>query len=263
MDSPNIYSDKNFYNLIFINLTIDDKKVVAMFDTGASISIIPESFASELGLVINDPVVGKNNQGKSLNFKKAIIPKLSIGNCELNNLECLVSEDYLFNIQSENGKTFPGKMILGWNVIKDFHWECDLKNKRMYVAPGGKGAVSRSLDYEVFPMIEGIFNNRKLKAGLDTGHTSTMISSKVKGLDYKEEKETEIVGLGTRSKIKVKTVSKFNVFINKGFFTLKNVEVYPEIYGGKELDVLFGADLLEGFRWEMDYKRKYFKIEKV
>lgn len=263
MDSPNIYSNKSFCNLIFIDLTVLDKSVVAMFDTGASISVIPESLASDLGLTINDSVMAKNNQGNSLNLRKSIIPRLTIGQCKLTNLECLVSEDSLFNIQSEDGKIFPAKMILGWNVIKDFYWDCNLVKRRMYVAPGGRGPVSESLDYEGFPLINATFNNEKLKAGLDIGHTSTMVSSKVKGVDYQEEIETEMVGLGTTSMVKVKTISEFNVFINRQPVILKNVEVYPEIYGGKELDILFGADLLEGYRWIMDYKSKSFKIEEI
>ncbi len=261
MERLNIFCHTDFYNLIFINLTVQDKDMVALFDTGACLSVLPESLASELGLVIQDSVAAKNNQGHFLNLKTSVLPKLTIGQCERSNLACLVSDDSLFDIQSDEGKIFPAHMILGWNAIKDFYWECNWAQKSMYVAPGGQEAVSESLEYEGFPLINATFKNEKLKAGLDIGHTATMIASKVQGLDYRDTIETEITGLGTTSRVSVRTVNEFPVLIDTQPVFLKNVEVYPEIHGGKDLDVLFGADLLEGFRWIMDYKSKCFKLE--
>lgn len=261
MERLNIFCHTDFYNLIFINLIVLDKDVVALFDTGASLSVLPESLASELGLIIKDSVVAKNNQGHSLNLKTSILPKLMIGQCEQSNLACVVSDDSLFDIQSEDGKIFPAHMILGWNAIKDFYWECNLPQESMFIAPGGQAAVSESLEYGRFPLIHATFKNEKLKAGLDIGHTETMIASKVQGLDYRDTIETEITGLGTTSKFSVRTVAEFPVLIDTQAVILKNVEVYPEIHGAKDLDVLFGADLLEDFRWIMDYKSKCFKLE--
>lgn len=262
MESNNIYSNKSFYNLIFINLCLLDKDVIAMFDTGATLSVIPESLAKALELDIKDSVIAKNNQGKPLNLQKTTIQHIRIGNLELTHLECLVSEDSLFDLKTETGENFPAKMILGWNAIKDYYWECDMVHRKMTIAPGGKAPISSSLGYEGFPLVHAFFKKRKLKAGLDIGHTATMLSSNLEELEDLTEIDTELLGLGSSSTAKIFKTSEFSVQIEDELISLKDVEVYPDIHGGDNLDVLFGVDLLEGFFWVMDYKSNYFKLKR-
>ncbi len=261
MSKMNVLSDKQFYNILFIELSVNAVPQIGMFDTGASITVISASLAKQMGIEAqNTSVQAHNNQGTAVMFREAVLPSLQVGDMELKNLDILISADSIFELRDDSGRSFPGQMIFGWNAIREFHWECDMQQKTLFVSQGGTAPCINNLSYEGFPLIPASFCGKTLQAGLDVGHTATMLSSKIEGLANLAQQQTEVIGLGSKSIVNIQIAPEFTSVVDGKSITLKNIDVYPSIHGGNNLDVLYGIDVLENARWVLDAKSKCFQI---
>ena len=109
MECVNCLSNKKFANLKFVDISINQTDTVALFDTGASMSAISRSLLSMLNISQESckTVKAGNNNGHIMNLQTAVLPKITIGNVNMDNLTVLVIGNEDFNISDGNDIIFP------------------------------------------------------------------------------------------------------------------------------------------------------------
>lgn len=262
------FSNRTFENLIFIPVTLNNITVTAMFDTGAVMSFITESTVKQLsGLQIMSSIKAGNNQGEVNRYETVMINNVQIGNMILSTQEIGILPDAAleFGEDSYHNK-FPASMLLGWDIISQLGWEFEMNKKIVKIYPGGTMPQSNSLSWNAYPIITINYAGSNFFVGLDSGHTETLLdntwSLRLRNLKISE---TIIQGVGSELAEQVKTTEKLTFTIGTTHITLYNVEVAEhQIYGAIEDSIsgLLGADILYGAKWILDYKSRYFGINK-
>ena len=256
-----------FDNLIFITAKIGDEDILTMFDTGASISIISQSLANRLNCRTESSLSAGNNNGKSLTLESGFIDRIEICGLAIENLKVgIVPDNYLDFGVDDAGRAFPAQMLLGWDIISQFYWRIDTKNKLYYVLKCGN-KISNNLSYCNFPTIKVKYKTDFMLFGFDTGHTETLLDKTwCSKLDNLQTIEDELCGIGGSSVEQSFVTDDFEVTFENEIFCLKNVTVLQHsIYGLENNSVvaLLGIDFFKDSIFEIDYKNKYFHVEKI
>jgi len=128
---------------------------------------------------------------------------------------------------------------------------------------GGSLPKKNLLQWKNFPLICVNRVGQSFIAGLDTGHTETVLGPVWKNsLANLESHDTEIYGVGSVGQYNLQYVKDFEFSHENSFVSLKNIDIVNEIFGAPPgMDALFGIDILRDTRWEMDYLSGWLKIE--
>lgn len=268
LENTVFFSDKKFANLIFIPLKLNGETAVAMFDTGAQISVISESIVKKHNIAKNgETQQGRNNNGASLPFDEGLLKLLEIGNIEIKNTTLGIIPDVAFELgEDSDNNIFPAKMLLGWDVISQICWEFDMNERYVKINKGGVMPKSNAITWKQFPIVDVVFKDEILQMGFDSGHTETLLDNTwLRRLDQYDKKMTKIQGIGSSNTEQTYITKNLMLNFNNTSRLFHDIEIMNhKIYGGENNNLvgLLGADFIEGKKWTLDYKSRFFETSK-
>ena len=115
-DDPmiNCLSSSKFANLLFVNVQIGTVNAIALFDTGAGMTVISKSLLHRLcASPEKETLRAGNNNGMVREFQTADISDIQIGDICLEKCKVLVTDDADFALSDESGRIFPAEKLLG------------------------------------------------------------------------------------------------------------------------------------------------------
>lgn len=257
--SINCLSDKKFYNLLFVNVRIQNITAVALFDTGASMTVIAQSLLDKLGDVEeNGHLRAGNNNVLTRELHTSVVSDIQIGDICIDALQSLVVEDADFNMTDEWGNVFPAQMLLGWDVISQYAWSYSAEDNHLSVAISEKKAKKSDSGIEHGPLVFPEYCGQQFKAKVDTGHTETILgrcwNNRLENVQFHE---TDVAGVGSTVRVSVPYVKDFKCLFQNRIIHLHNIDILEKIYGVPEdIEALFGYDFLEGKNWLLDCEFK-------
>ncbi|MCM1103808.1 MAG: retroviral-like aspartic protease family protein [Clostridium sp.] len=261
------FSDQTFENLIFLPITVNDTEVTALFDTGAGMSFLSQSMADRLGdLQTRSSVRGGNNQGVENTYQTVCVNRIQIGTMLLTAQDIGILPDEALNFgEDSRHHVFPASMLLGWDVISQFCWKMDMKQKTAKVSPGGTMPTAESLSWDAFPILPITHSGSVYRVGFDSGHTDSFLDHTwMTRFDKLKAVNTVVHGVGSVSTEEVKMVDVFSFMIGQTPVTLHQIEIAQHpVYGADHDQIcgLLGADILCGATWILDYQSRHFSIQ--
>lgn len=256
-----------FDSLIFVTIKVGKDDILAMFDTGASISIISQSLAKKFNCLSNQSLSAGNNNGKSFRLESGCIDRIEICGLPITNVKVGILPDSCFDFGADDaGKTFPAQMLLGWDIISQFYWRINTKNQLYYVSKCGNKKAN-NLSYNNFPTITLKYKMGIVLFGFDTGHTETLLDQTwCSKLDNLQPVDDELCGVGSSSVEHSFIADNFEVTFENETICLDKVTVLKHsIYGLENTPAvgLLGIDFFKNSIFEIDYTNRYFHIEKI
>lgn len=261
----NCLSNIVFENLLFVDVIVGCETGVALFDSGAQKTAVSESFLRRCkGDLLVETVKAGNNNGQTMSLKMALLKSIKIADKELKNLEVLVIEDDMFIMEDSQGNPFRADMLLGYDVISKFKWVYSPSAHVLDISDSDMIAKEILVHYNGFPIINITSGGQSYNAGIDTGHTETILGKTIKlaacNPIYIED---DIVGIGTTKKMYVPMIPEFNIEFEGIEVELHNITMQEKIYGApKEMEILLGMDFFEGRAWEMDFSAGILEFKK-
>ncbi len=259
---------RDLAGLINIPVRFADSTFDFVFDTGANLSVITESYARKSNLrMLNVKFKVRAITGLQVNANLGIADELKLGNISIKNAVFMVFPDSALSfgrgVYSING-------IIGFPIIEQLQ-EIRI-NKNMLVIP--QTAVDRNIRNfgvdELLPVITVAYNTDTLAFTFDTGAQFTflnepfyrdykkMIDSAAKAFDM------QIGGAGGVTKTRAYRVPKIEINVAGQTAVLKDVSVKTtsatpkdKLYYGN-----FGQDIMNQFR-EMVINFKYMFVDFV
>lgn len=268
LENTVFFSDKKFANLIFIPVKLNGDMAIAMLDTGAQISVVSESIAKKHNITKNgETKQARNNNGASLPFDEGLLNLLEIDNIKINNTTLGIIPDVAFELgEDSDNNIFPAKMLLGWDIISQICWEFDMNNRFVKINRGGVMPKRVAITWNQFPIVDVVFKDEVLQMGFDSGHTGTLFdNSWLSRLDQYDKKMTKIQGIGSSNTELVYTIKNLSLNFNNTSHLLYDIEIVNhKIFGAENNTMvgLLGADFIEGKKWMLDYKSRFFEISK-
>lgn len=259
----NCLSNVIFENLLFVDIIAGRENGVALFDSGAQKTVLSKNFLRRCkGDMLSKTVKAGNNNGQTISANIALLKSLKIADKELTNLEVLVVEDDMFDIQDSQGRPFLADMLLGYDVISKFKWVYSPAAQALEISESNMIVKEKSVHYNGFPTINITSHGQSYFAGIDTGHTETILGPTVEpAICNPVYIEDEVVGIGTKKKVFVPMVPKFNIEFDGVEVELHNITMEEKIYGApQEIGLLLGMDFLEGRTWELDFAAGIFRF---
>ena len=251
----NCLSNNKFANLLFVNVQIQELDAVALFDTGAGMTVITQSLLKKLdGAEESEALSAGNNNGLVRTLRTAVISDIRLGDICIDKLRVIVMDDSDLDLSDDNGTVFPAGMLLGWDVISRYCWNYSAENGSLTVSSPKSLLAVPDPDTKLGPVVFPEYAGRRFKARVDTGHTGSVISAvwHTRLPDIKLH-ETEIVGVGSGQCVSVPYVRVLPILFQGRLIHLKDVDICGEIYGQPEdIEALLGYDLLEGRSWRLD-----------
>ena len=251
----NCLSDSKFANLLFVNVQMEDVSATALFDTGAGMTVIAQSLLHRLRAVPEKEVLrAGNNNGVVRALQTAVISSIQIGDVCMENCKVLVTDDADFALSDESGRDFPAEMLLGWDVISRYRWRYSTKDASLSVSLPEKTADHLGPEIQHGPVVYPEYAGRCFCAGVDTGHTSSLLSvawySRLPDIAYHE---TEIVGVGSSQSKRIPYVRALQLRWQNQTIDLQDVDICDKLYGQPEkIEALLGYDFLEGRNWLLE-----------
>lgn len=252
----NCLSNIVFENLLFVDVIAGCETGVALFDSGAQKTVVSEKFLRRCkGDMLAETVKAGNNNGQTMSLNMAMLKSIKIADKELTNLEVLVIEDDMFVMQDKQGRPFLADMLLGYDVISKFKWVYSPFTRVLDISDSNMITRENLVHYNVFPTINIISGGQSYVAGIDTGHTETILGTTIKtAICNPVYIEDDVVGVGSKKKMYVPMIPEFNLEFEGTEVKLHNITMQEKIYGApKEMDILLGMDFFEGRAWEMDF----------
>ncbi len=162
------------YNLIFTDVKVNGKSVVALIDTGSFRSVqISSTLAQQLGIPLTETkVTMKRYGGKPMPLKQGIAHSLAIGKWHKEIVPVDVSEGDVESISEQVHTDF--QVILGWGFFSQFHTLLDYK-KLMWsfsTKPFKHDKPQLEFDFTVVgnvPVVNGKLDDKEVNFLLDTG----------------------------------------------------------------------------------------------
>ena len=241
----NCLANMIFENLLFINIMVGSEMGVALFDSGAQKTVVSESFLRRCNCdFLTETVNAGNNNGNIILLNKGLLKSIKIADKELSSLDVLVIEDDMFIMEDSQGHRFEADMLLGYDVINMYKWIYDPTMHTLDISDSDMTIKGNLVCYDGFPIINISSHGQNYNAGIDTGHTETILGKKVKYENCKSVYiEEDVVGIGTAEKMYVQMIPKFKVDFEGMEVELHNITMQEKIYGAPdEMDILLGMD---------------------
>lgn len=251
----NCLAECKFENLLLVNVRIRGEKTIALFDTGAGMTVIARSVLARLGGEMeNNALRAGNNNGLVRAFQTAVISDVQLGDICIEKLRVIVADDDDFALCDESGAAFPAEMLLGWDVISQYHWSYSAKSGTLLVSTSKRASALCNPDVKRGPVVYPEYSGYRFKARVDTGHTSSTLSAVWHTrLPNVEWHETENAGIGSAQHTSCPYVRSFQIVFQDRLIMLRDVDISEKIYGQPDdVEALLGYDFLEGTDWRLD-----------
>lgn len=224
---------RNIINLWEIQIKFGSREEKFIFDTGANISTVSESYAQKLQLKRIDVSIDVNSgQGKTVMSELAVADSLLIGNTLFRNVIFLVMPDEKLNFPQAN-ITLNG--IIGFPVISAMK-EIHISKAGMLTIP--VQSSTRPFQNLMFsgltPMIQTQSNSDTLIFQFDTGAAFTHLFSnylekyKEAIKDNSSKERIKMMSAGGGKNMKVYSLRDLKLQIGNDRLTLKDVKIYTK-----------------------------------
>lgn len=253
----NCLSEKKFLNLLFPVVRLGDTDAVAMFDTGAGMTLISRGLLQSLNYKAGDEIACGNNNGMVRKLETAIVTDVSIGDIYIGNLQAIVADEQDFDIKDDDGNPFPAQLLLGWDVISRFRWSYDKRDDSLTVEESEPANGRGTLEYSNFPIVCAEHERISFRAGIDTGHTESILASIWKERLATASHAAETVGIGSAESAVLPYAKEFSFIYHGKDFCIHDVDIFEKIHGaGDKTEALFGMDIFRGKSWTLDFPKK-------
>ena len=194
----NCLSDSSFENLLFVHVHIQEAESIALFDTGAGMTVISRSLLARLGITAENAALRTgNNNGLLRTLQTAVLSHVRSGDICVETLRVLVTGDADFALSDSSGAAFPAEMLLGWDVIARYRWRYSVKDGTLSVSTSERDGAPADPDGKQGPIVFPTYAGRRFKARVDTGHSDSTLSAVWHTrLPDIERHEAEMVGIG-------------------------------------------------------------------
>lgn len=247
-------ADKTFFNYIYLGLGSNGRGLIALFNTRGN-TMVKESVANELDINLLD----EDYIDDKKTYKRAILGDLLIGGLRLSKVPVLVAKDTAFDLGTDPmGNTNDCDMVLGWNVISQFAWRANPIEGRFEVQTSD---FKESKEKNNQPIINIGFNDEIIKAAIDTSRPFTIISPSLakEALDNDPAAKDTLAMMG-ESTDAIISLNRF-VFVNDNKeVSLGSTQIESDLEG-KDIQVVFGADLLRSTKWAIYGPSGYIRLE--
>lgn len=252
--SPLPVSDNKFLNYIFVGILVDDKAVTAMFDTRGN-TLIPQSLAANLDITYLDQEPIDKDKG----FRRARLGSMTLGDLALKDVPVVVCKDEVIDLGKDQfGNEFPADMVLGWNIISQFVFRGDLR-KGVLEVQTSDFKKPRNKEKTNTPVFNIVFEGERYKAALDSSRPTSLISEniskKLRPASKDIEQTIKILDIDHEDVI---YESKFTFKIDDNTVNIPSTQVDKSL-NDKDIQVIFGADLLRLTSWAMYNPLGYFR----
>ena len=237
-----------------LEVNVGSKNVDFIFDTGASISVIQESQAIELGLnILNINIDAIAVTGKKIKSKLAVAKEIKMNNLTVQNVVFLVFKDEDLSFPSAD---YYIKGIIGYPVIHAMEEIHLTKNNELFIPKKLAHYPNMNLAIdERTPIVEVIYKNDSLSFSLDTGASSTLLYTSF----YKKYEKSirskytlqsmKLGGAGGNADTKGYYIDSLSLNIGNKSAILNNVRLNPtKITGEGRLDGNLGQDFIKQFQ---------------
>lgn len=157
---------KRSAGLMFIEVSIHDKKYNFLFDSGAGATTVNEELATSLNLKVNQKAIDIKTAGNGGQFKTVDTLNLIIGGVNIRGKQVVVAD--LKTLSKVVGQQMDG--IIGFDLLKDYQVAVNLDEHQM-----------RIYDFGYFE--NNTFGN-KIPVSLTSNTPTLQATLKVNGLDY-------------------------------------------------------------------------------
>lgn len=157
-------------------IRIKDKVIYVWYDTGASLSVLCESAAKDLGLtLLASGLKIQSAAGKWLDSRAAVLPELRLGEVVVRNAVFLVLRDELFPVRQVR----PGverRGLIGMPILTALKEFIETKEGRLLIPAAPRPRSSRNMLFFGFkPIVEVLHRGDRLSLCVDIGSSATFL----------------------------------------------------------------------------------------
>ncbi len=258
------------FDLIRVPVRINGNDSAAILDTGATYTIVTQSFAKSVGVreIPDSKAFGRGLHTKEFPLTFGVIDRLEFVGFTLQNVPVMLMPDDALLFETSRGE-FPVPIVLGLHLIKQFRVELDYAARRITLTRVDFRGAGRDPEQNLFVARGRLFARASINRYgwyemlLDTGSEPTMLTSggvvraklNASGKFYPKT----LHGLG-KSQAAWARVDSVTIGVSDFAVRFQNV-VVKEDDGALE-DGILGNSFLKNFRVALDFRTMRMILER-
>jgi predicted aspartyl protease len=258
------------FDLIRVPVGVNGSDSAAILDTGASYTILTQSFARSVGVreIPDSKAFGRGLHTKEFPLTFGVIDRLQFVGFEVRNVPVMLMPDDALQFETTRGQ-FPVPMVLGLHLIKQFRVGLDYAARRMSLTRVDFRGAGRDPGQNLFVARGRLFARASINRYgwyemlLDTGSEPTMLTStgveraklSVSGKFYPKT----LYGLG---KTQAEWARVDSVTIGVADFAVKFQGLVVKEDTGALEDGILGNSFLQNFRVSLDFQKMRVSLER-
>lgn len=221
----------------FITVTVGKKRARGVFDTGAGITVVSESFARRHGIAWKENVraFATSASDKKVHFWPACIPLMKIGPVIVRNHPVGVMPDKQLEFRVFGVRLVRYDLVIGWPLIQELAVEIRYSKNQMIISDPDKsiGQASNMFWYNT-PMVkaEEVNTAKRLYFELDLGgNESTIYEDIFKFLSDTagtKVQEKEFGGAGGFTAYRCYTLPSLKITLQQKVLEFKDIRTRPK-----------------------------------
>lgn len=247
--------------------TVNGTATEVLWDTGANLCTVSETFAKRCGFIpVEGAVEVSASTGKPVAGRMGLVAKLELGGCTLRNVACLVLPDEMLTFPEES---YSIEAVIGFPVIEQLGFiRFESRDSVTVGLPRSEPESDPSMALVGFtPYVRVDYKGKKLPFLLDSGARASALEARfVEAFPElaKEGKEEtgSIGGAGGSVEVKKLVLPKLGFTVGGRQVELQNVKVtLAELAGSGVQTGVIGSDLLfSGHGYELDLVSMHFRL---
>lgn len=264
INMPNIMEE-----LPAITVKINGIEVNLLFDTGSMATVLSYEIAKKCGVIVDSQqstLEGQDAAGNIINPMPAQIKNIKINEIVIENKMCLLlpSEMLEFGVD-EYGKVRRIDGAIGWDIIKNFKWTIDSKEKKIIVETLKPNAEIKNFCCDFYPMVNVSYEGKSMCLGLDTGANGTVFrKSMASELGKLEKSNIKTYSAGNIIQEEGFVIPKLDLYINKELVKIENATVREQLHNNTNnfmLPGVIGFDICKNKKMVIDFPNRLFSLE--
>lgn len=265
IDMPNIME-----GLPAITVKINGIDVDLLFDTGSMVTVLSEGIARKCGVNIDSQqstLEGQDAAGNILNPIPSQINNIKINGIEIINKTCLLLPDEMLEFGiDESGKVRRIDGTIGWDIIKDFKWTINAKDKMVIIDASQASNEMKNFCCDFYPMVNVSYEGKNMCLGLDTGANNTVLrKSMATELGKLDKTNVKTYSAGNITHEEGFRISELDLFIGTELAEIKNATVREQLHNNTNNFILpgvIGFDIAKNKKMVIDFPNRLFSLEK-
>lgn len=217
------------------SVRVGDRSFLVGYDTGASLSVLYESIARELGVAVyGPPIKVLSGTGKWVDGRTGVVPEMTLGSIVVRNAVFLVlPDDYFPSAKARYGVDRRG--LLGAPVLEAFREVTETRDGMLIIPAEPRPRPVQNMCLSGFmPVVEAVHRGARLSLCLDTGSSATFLYPPF-NRRYRGEinassslREVTMGGVGSSRTVAVRVLDEFAFRAGGKDLFLRKVMVHTE-----------------------------------